>query len=517
MGSLWLDPPLTATTDALEPGTRADLIVVGAGLTGLTTAILAAERGREVIVLEARHLGAGTTGHTTAKVSLLQGTVLSGIRSHADDAELGAYVAANRLGQEWLLGFLRDAGARVETRDAWTYAVTPAGRGAVGRERDAARAAGLQVEESLETGLPFEVTAALRLPDQAQIHAGEALTALADRLRAAGGRLVTGARVVGVDAGSPVTVKVLREAEAVPEGEPANEEPASEEVAVTARQVVLATGTPILDRGLHFARLEPLRSYALSFAVPGPVPTGMYLSVDQPNRSVRTATLGTSTELLVGGEGHVVGRGGSTRQRVAAITAWTQQHFPGARPTHQWSAQDYRSTRRLPLAGRMPGTDGAVFLATGFNKWGMTNAVAAAMALAGDLEGERPQWANELYGHVDGATDVADGLRVNVAVAARLARGWAEGIVRSATEQPPAEGSGVVGRSGAGPVATSTVDGRTCAVSAVCTHLGGVVQWNDAELTWDCPLHGSRFAADGRRLEGPAVRDLGPRPEAVEE
>jgi nitrite reductase/ring-hydroxylating ferredoxin subunit len=281
--------------------------------------------------------------------------------------------------------------------------------------------------------------------------------------------------------------------------------------------VVLATGTPILDRGLHFARLEPLRSYALSFTVPGSVPRGMYLSVDQPSRSLRTVAVGRSTELLVGGEGHVVGRGGSTRKRVAAITAWTQQHFPGARCTHQWSAQDYRSTRRLPLAGRMPGTDGAVFLATGFNKWGMTNAVAAAMAVAGDLAGERPEWANELYGHVDGAADVAEGVRINAAVGARLARGWAEGMLRSSAEQPPAEGSGTVGRSGAEPVATSTVDGRTCTVSAVCTHLGGIVQWNDAELSWDCPLHGSRFTADGRRLEGPAVRDLPRRPDAVEE
>ena len=500
MGSLWLDPPLETDTDPLVPGSRHDVVVVGAGLTGLVTGLLLARAGRDVLVLEGDDLGHGTTGHTTAKVSLLQGTVLSGIRQHATDAELQAYVAGNRAGQEWLLDFLRGARARVELRDAWTYAVSATGHEGVTRELDAARAGGLAVEESLDTELPFPVTAAIRLRGQAQVHAGEMLRLLAEAFRAAGGTLVTEARVTGVSPGSPPVVTIA--------GGTANS--FGEGMKVSADHVLLATGTPILDRALHFARLLPQRSYALAFRVPGPVPAGMYLSADEPARSLRTVTVGDETLLLVGGEGHVVGRGGRTQPRVDRLVKWAQAHFPGAEQTHQWSAQDYRSTRRLPLVGPLPG-NGSVMVATGFAKWGMTNATAAALAIAGRVTGEVPRWSDDLYGHTERLTDVVDAAKLNAAVAAHLARGWTEGLARSTPPVPPPEGRGVVGRRGvlgAGPVAMSTVDGTTCAVSAVCTHLGGVVSWNDAERTWDCPLHGSRFAADGRRLEGPAVDDL---------
>ena len=213
--------------------------------------------------------------------------------------------------------------------------------------------------------------------------------------------------------------------------------------------------------------------------------------------------------MVVGGEGHVVGRGGATQARVDRLEEWAQTCFPGAEVTHQWSVQDYRSTRRLPLAGPLSGSSGSVLVATGFAKWGMTNASAAALAIAGRITGKAPSWSEGLYGHREGLTDVVDAAKLNASVAVELARGWADAMTRVAPKTPP-PGEGVVGWHGLRPVAASTVDGRTCAVSAVCTHLGGVMSWNDAEQTWGCPLHGSRFAADGRRLEGPAVDDLAP-------
>jgi glycine/D-amino acid oxidase-like deaminating enzyme/nitrite reductase/ring-hydroxylating ferredoxin subunit len=499
MGSLWLDPPLTMDSDALVAGGRHDVVVVGAGLTGLATAVLLAEAGRSVLVLEGDEVGHGTTGHTTGKVSLLQGTVLSGIRRHATEAEISAYVTANQAGQEWLLEFLGGAGARVELRDAWTYAVSAQGRERVIRELDVARAVGLAVEESAETELPFPVSGAIRLPGQAQVHAGEMLRLLAQALRAGGGTLVTGARVTGVSAGSPPVVTIRWAVAGSIVGE---------DVEVSADRVVLATGSPIVDRALHFARLEPQRSYALAFRVPGPLPGGMYLSAEQPSRSLRTVTVDGETLLLVGGEGHVVGRGGPTQPRVDRLGAWARAHFPGAEQTHRWSAQDYRSTRRLPLVGPLPGSDESIVVATGFAKWGLTNATAAALSIAGRVTGEVPPWSDELYGHIEGLTDLADAAKLNAAVAAELARGWGAGMMKQGPAARPPEGQGIVGRQGRGPVAVSTVDGSTCAVSAVCTHLGGVLSWNDAERTWDCPLHGSRFAPDGRRLEGPATSDL---------
>jgi nitrite reductase/ring-hydroxylating ferredoxin subunit len=162
----------------------------------------------------------------------------------------------------------------------------------------------------------------------------------------------------------------------------------------------------------------------------------------------------------------------------------------------------------LPLVGVLPGSRGRVFVASGYHKWGMTNAVAAALRLAGRLDaGQQPEWASVL----DGASGVAgwpETVRFTAEVGVAAGRGWVRAEARTLPADPPAEGQGIVGRRGGRPAATSTVDGRTCTLSAVCTHLGGVVSWNEADRSWDCPLHGSRFSADGTVLEGPATSDL---------
>ena len=176
--------------------------------------------------------------------------------------------------------------------------------------------------------------------------------------------------------------------------------------------------------------------------------------------------------------------------------------------THSWSAQDYQSINRVPFVGRCARRR-KIYVATGYAKWGMTNAVAAALHLSGViLEGQMP-WADQLEHRITKPAGVVSALAPNVEVAVELAKDWVQAELGALPGEPPAEGESFVGRGPGGkPEAVSTVDGQTCRLSAVCTHMGGIVRWNDAEKSWDCPLHGSRFAADGTRLEGPAVHDL---------
>ena len=234
----------------------------------------------------------------------------------------------------------------------------------------------------------------------------------------------------------------------------------------------------------------------------------MYLSLDSPTRSVRTAPDPEGELLVVGGNGHETGRGGSTRSRVDELDAWARQHFGVEDPVWSWSAQDYQTSRQVPSVGAVPGTDGSLLVATGFDKWGLTNAAAAAHVLAGDFLGDPPEYASGLRSAGVDVRDAARSLRHNGSVGVRWVAGRVVRALPAAHPAPPAEGEGRVEGGPVGPTAVSTVEGRTCRVAAVCTHLGGVVSWNDAERSWDCPLHGSRFAADGTRLEGPATTDL---------
>ena len=244
--------------------------MVGAGLTGLVTACLLARAGHRVAVLEARHIGAVTTGNTTAKLSLLQGTTLSKIIRNHSERVAAAYIEGNREALAWTLRYCEDSNVPIERRDAYTYAGKQSGASAVQKEFETAQRLGLEVERVDADELPYSTYGAMRLAEQAQFDPLDMLTALAAELRSRDGVLVEGVRAEDVSVESRTTVHTS----AGP---------------VTADNVILATGIPFLDRGLYFVKVTPQRSYALAFRVPGRIPRGMYLSADSPTRSLRTA------------------------------------------------------------------------------------------------------------------------------------------------------------------------------------------------------------------------------------
>jgi glycine/D-amino acid oxidase-like deaminating enzyme/nitrite reductase/ring-hydroxylating ferredoxin subunit len=502
MTSIWLDRTETFTSDPFEAGSSYDTVVAGAGLTGLVTALLLARSGQNVLVLEARFPGAVTTGNTTAKVTLLQGTFLSQLARQYSQKQVQAYVDANREGQAWLLRYLEEHRVPFQTRDAYTYAASAQGTEKLREEVSAASTAGLEVDYVRDAGLPFPVHGAVRLPDQAQINPLEVLDTLVADIRTRGGSVVGGVRLQDVTGGGPATIH-------------------TDQGTVTANEVVLATGIPVLDRGLYFAKLKPSRSYAaaLQLQEDQSPPPGMYISVEQPTHSLRDYEVDGRRLLLVGGHGHHVGRARSEKHHLNSLLDWAGQQYPGSVVTHTWSAQDYMATNLMPFFGKLPRGKGNVYFGTGYNKWGMTNGVAAALGIAGDILGGHLPWANTIHHRVTSPAGAFSTVALNAGVAAKLASGWgqlaAEGL-RKGKEHPaprpapvvPAEGEGRVHREGTRPVAISTIDGTTCKLSAVCTHMGGIVHWNDSERTWDCPLHGSRFTSDGVLLEGPATKNL---------
>lgn len=474
MTSLWLDRGRRGATadlqaDPLPSNRRFDDLVVGAGLTGLTTALLLARAGRQVGVLDAGEPGGLTTGHTTAKVSLLQGTKLSRLSGGHSPRTMRAYVDANLEGQQWLARFCADHDVPVQRRDAITYAPTAKDVATVRREHQHALEHDLPVSWTDELDVPFPLHSATVLPDQLQLDPMDVVEALVQQLRAHGGTVHPHQRVVGVDRDGDGSGAVVR----LEAGKP-----------LRAENVVLATGMPILDRTLAFAQLEPARSYLLAFRGVQP-PPGMYLSAGQPTRSLREVPTDDGPVLLVGGNGHVVGRTSSEQRAVDDLRSWTREFFPGAEETHAWSAQDYSAPGGgLPQVGVAPLSGGRVHYASGFDKWGMTNGVAAALAMAAAILGDRPGWARELEPPDLSPRALAGMLGLNAKVGAHMLGGHARQL------------------------AQSVVGGRTCRLRAICTHLGGPLHWNDAEGTWDCKLHGSRFDASGEVIEGPAVRPL---------
>lgn len=485
--SLWLDRPATIETDVWRDGLTADVVVLGAGLSGLATALTLTEQGSSVVVLEARTVGAVSTGHTTGKVSLLQGSQLSNIDKALPRDLLEAYVAANRAGQDWIRRFAAAEGVHTEVRDAVTYAATDAGAPTIEAELETASSIGLGITALSSLELPIEITAAVSLADQFQLDAVDLLAALARAVRRNGGIIVEGVRALDVSTSGRVETS---------RGD------------VSGDRVVLATGMPFLKRGAQFATIQAHRSYALAYRWERPALRGMYLSVDEPARSIRDSEQADGRYLIVGGNDHRVGAGQPTSARVADLGEWTTATFGPLPETHSWSAQDYRVADGLPHFGPISPGEDRIFVATGYNKWGMASGAAAGISLAGQFAGNAPDWATALRGRVPAPSAIRTTLAAGATVAGDLAKGWVGAELSSLPDDGPAEGDGVVVRDGLKPVAVCRVDGVVTTRSAVCPHLGGIVAWNDVERSWDCPLHGSRFSATGEVLEGPAVTGL---------
>lgn len=491
--SLWIATSKGQGRPRLDGDVDADVCVVGGGIAGLTTARLAQRDGRSVVVLDAGRIAARDSGHTTAHLTEMLDHGYVTLRSHFGAKGALMAAVASRVAIETIERTALDEGiaCRLSRVTGWRWADTPSQLSDLEEELEAMQQSGLRASIARETPLPWRVAGALRVEDQAQFHPREYLLGLADRIVADGGQLFEGTRAIRIQEGARCTVE-------------------TERGAVRCHDVVVATHHPVSSKFALHTKIAPYRTYALAARVPSLPRPGLYYDSEDPYHYVRTQDTSAGSFLVVGGEDHKVGHDEETHARHEALERWTHERFPGAEVAYRWSGQVIEPADGLPFIGRAP-LSSRVYVATGFSGTGMTFGTVAGLVIADAIAGRENAFAGLFDAtRVKPLAQARRYIAENVDYPAALARDRIDrGQVARPADVPAGEGR-LVRVDGRMVACYRESTGALRAVSAVCTHLGCHVHWNDAERSWDCPCHGSRFDTAGRVLNGPAVKALEP-------
>jgi glycine/D-amino acid oxidase-like deaminating enzyme/nitrite reductase/ring-hydroxylating ferredoxin subunit len=494
--SLWAEAAPAPPHPPLDGNVTADVVVVGGGITGVTAALLLARAGSRVAVVEARRIGKGETGRTTAHLTEALDTRYHVLISRFGRAGARLAAAAQREAIDRIAALCDELAIACDFRrlPGYLYAEQREQLAELHAEAEAARSLGLAA--TLEPGvpLPFPAAGSLRWENQATLHPRIYLQALADAFVGAGGRIFEETQVVEIDEGEPCRVITDRGT-------------------VLARAVIVAAHVPISNRFLLHSKLAAYRTYALGVELPdgaGEGATGLFWDMEEPYHYLRAQRVNGRRYLVVGGEDHKVGEREDTEAGFFHLEEWVRRHFRRevAATDYRWSGQIVHSLDGLPYVGHNS-LSSRVFVATGYGGNGVTQGTLAAMVLT-DLARGLPSRYRELLDatRIKPLASVKSFITENVdypkhLIGDRLPHPGVEALAGIA----PGEGQVLsIGRERLAVYRNN--NGALSALSPVCTHLGCLVHWNTSEKSWDCPCHGSRYDPHGRVLNGPAVAAL---------
>jgi glycine/D-amino acid oxidase-like deaminating enzyme/nitrite reductase/ring-hydroxylating ferredoxin subunit len=489
--SFWINTTPQTNYPAMPGNTAVDVAILGGGITGLTAAVLLKRLGKTVAVIEARRIAEGVTGHTTAKVTSQHKLIYDTLVKGHGEQKARLYAEANEAAIDRIEAFINEKNIDCDFRrlPAYVYTEDEDVLSELEAEVAAAQKVGLPASFVREVPLPFPIKGAVRFENQAQFHIRKYLLPLAEEIPGDGSHLFENTRALDIKEGMRCRVETDR----------GN---------VFAKDVIVATHIPFTFKGQFWGKTTPQREYGIAARIePTHALEGIFINAESPTRSVRTASSDGEIALIVVGEAHKTGEEPDTERRYRNLEAWARKRFGATAFENRWSTQDYYSFDGLPYVGRIGARSEHLYVATAFAAWGLTNGTAAAMLLSDLIAGRENRWA-ELYDSTRISPLASKSLyKESLDQAAHFVKDRFKSVTEDIDDVAPGEGR-IVGRSSEQTAVYRDPQGEMHAVSARCTHLGCIVSWNPAEISWDCPCHGSRFSVDGEVIQGPAVRNL---------
>lgn len=487
--SLWDTSPPDQTWPPLDQELETDVVVIGGGITGLTAALKLAEAGKHVVLIEGKRIGSGTTGgssaHLTEQIDCYYSSIITDFG--IDEAKLVAAASRNAIDHIERRTEALGIACGFERVPGWLVAESEEDLEELEQEHAAAHEAGVDVVMEQAVPLPYPVSAGLRFRHQAKFDSLAYVRGLAAEAHRKGVRIHEHTQVVKVDDGEPCVVHLESGA------------------TVKAQAVFCATHSSPNWLFLN-TKLAPYRSYIAAFA-DVPLPNALFWDMAEPYHYLRCATIGGQRYVLVGGEDHKTG-GDEEAHHIDALVDWARGRLRAGKPSFTWSAQLYESVDGLPYIGRNSASK-HVYVCTGLSGHGLTLGTAGALMVSDLILGIANPFERVFTAtRIKPIASLLPFVKENASFPAHLIGDRLTAPpLESVADLPRGEGR-VLRAEGRRVAVYRDEENGLHAVSAVCTHMGCLVKFNDLERTWDCPCHGSRFDVGGEVLDGPATRAL---------
>nr|WP_231514811.1 FAD-dependent oxidoreductase [Oceanobacillus salinisoli] len=489
----WRDSVELPSFPALTESVKADVGIVGGGITGITAAYLLSKQNLDVVLIDASDILNGTTGHTTAKITAQHGLIYDEFISHFGMEKASLYYEATSEAKDFIKQTIDELGMDCDFKEQDAYIYTNDDSYVTQLENEKKAYDQLNIESTLRDKIPLDlpVKSALIMKNQAQFHPIKYLKVLVEECINNGVRIYENTTAIDMEY---------------------NKEPAiltRDGQRITCNQIISASHFPFYDKqSFYFARMYPERSYVVAVTSEQKYPGGMYINAESPTRSIRSAGNPGEELWLIGGENHKTGQGKSTIEHYEALQAYATKHFHVRDIVYRWSAQDLTTLDKLPYIGPITNSEESVFVATGFRKWGMTNGTIAAKIIT-DYILNRENKYKDLYvpSRFQADPSLKEFVKINADVAKHMVKGKLE-YTDNNIEKLKADNATITRINGKRTGVYKDKEKKLHMVDTTCTHMGCEVEWNSGDRTWDCPCHGSRFSYTGDIIEGPAKKPL---------
>ncbi len=491
--SLWQETlPLYQPKHKIVPEKIVDVLIVGGGITGLSTALELQKAGKECLLIEAHNIGFGTTGGTTAHLNTFLDSTYDQVISDFGEKSAQLVFQSVKESIETIKSNIEqyniDCG--FEHKDGYLYSQNPDQTKELEKIFDACKKVGLDISYVNEIPVPIPFEKGVKFSGQAQFHPAKYIYGLAEAYEKAGGFLVQNCKLESYESNG------LAEAR-------------TNLGVIRARKMIFATHIPPGINLLHF-RCAPYRSYAIAVKLAdGKYPEHLAYDMYEPYHYYRTQEVNGQKYLIAGGEDHKTGHNENTEFCFAKLDSYISKYYDVEEVSFKWSSEYFEPTDGLPYIGHLPGFTDNVYVATGFSGNGMTYSHVAARLLT-DLITKGQSEYKSLYdpNRIKPVAGFSNFVKENVDVVKEfIGKRLSKEKIESLVEIAKGEGK-VVKYEGESIALYRDERGSLHAVNPVCTHAKCIVQWNGTEKSWDCPCHGARYTADGRVLTGPASKDL---------